>query len=263
MSVMEDIIAWELGELGYNETPTNITKYAKELDILENNYLPRQGSPWCGTFQDYGFRKFDALAALPSAQFWTPGAAQAFDRIGRLTHAPKRGMLGYRTEFGAHGHVVMVLDVSYNSVLTVAGNTSGGNPTDGGSVEKHSYAIDWFAGYGMPMWDRVIEVAVPGTIPADGGPLRQFIQACMSTQLQLGDKGPVVKLAQAWLKINQDSIFGNDTLAATVAFQSFMRQAQITKGIIPVVNGQPNPFLLRTDGVIDNHTWAFLQLANS
>lgn len=149
-------------EVGYSENPpnSNRTKYATLLDTLEHPPLPRQGSPWCGTFIDWGYRQAGAIAALPISNFWTNGAALWYKAHNRWTpNKPVRGMLAYRALVGEHGHVGFILDVNGNNVRTVEGNTSAtnvGDQSNGGIVAIHIRPISWWeGGYGQPFYELV------------------------------------------------------------------------------------------------------------
>lgn len=179
MSVIDDIARAELSQVGYTEQPagSNRTKYAAELDTVEHKTWSRQGSPWCGTFQDWAFRQQGALAALPVSNFYTPSAAAWYKRNGRWTRtAPRVGDLAYRATGG--GHVGFVREVKGGMVLTSEGNTSPtnvGDPYDGGTVAAHWRSIAWWDdGYGQPEYELVQPAHTPQGVPIVSATFIQF-----------------------------------------------------------------------------------------
>lgn len=179
MTIVDDIASAELSQVGYTESPagSNRTKYAAELDAVEQKSWSREGSPWCGTFQDWAFRRVGALAALPISNFYTPSAAAWYRRNGRWSRTnPSIGDLAFRATGG--GHVGFVRAVGGGMVWTSEGNTSPtnvGDPYDGGAVAVHARPIAWWDdGYGQPEYELVQQVPVVGGAPIVSATFIQF-----------------------------------------------------------------------------------------
>lgn len=193
MGIIDQIAATLTGEVGYRETPVNITRYAAVLDAAEHHSLGRQGSPWCGTFIDWGFRHENALDALPTNNFWTPGAARKYFALGRFYKTPQRGDLACLHKDLDHGHVGFVLDVLPGGrVRTVEGNTTtsaSGSQANGGEVAIKERSIGWWEGYGRPFYDHV-EVR-PDPAPIGGTDMIEF--------LQLDDTHPPAEHDPVWV----------------------------------------------------------------
>jgi hypothetical protein len=168
-------------EAGYVETPVNVTKYSTDLDAYENlsgTRIPRQGSPWCGTFIDWGFWKAQAQAALLYRNFGTSAAARKYIAAGRFHTTSQPGDLAFKAITGA-GHIGFVISAedyrrltgkpqALGYVATIEGNTASGNTgsqTNGGQVAIRQRPISfWTAegGFGSPDYAKVSDTPVPG-----------------------------------------------------------------------------------------------------
>lgn len=245
------IAALEKSQLNYVEGPrSNETIYAKELMAAENNTVPRQFQPWCGTFQDWAFWKCGAIAALPFRNFGTVLAAKHYQQVGRWFKDPQPGDLAFLHDTGLTGHVGLVVDV-YSKffitwVVTLEGNTSptrAGDQRNGGQVAQKVRMRSFWAGFGRPNYD----VVTPGSSDIAG--LDKFVNACRAQTLKSGDKGPAVTFWQSLIGQVQDGDFGPATEEATKVFQYLFRTNQAKAGIV-------DPYLLPVTGIVDEHTWA-------
>lgn len=161
-------------EIGYVEKPTNITVYAADLDAAETRAgtrIPRQGSPWCGTLQDYaawresGILPGTAGSAFPVRNFGTSSAARFYAEVlpRQWGQWGRPGDLAFKSMVGA-GHIGFVISpddferltgraLGQGRVATLEGNTSStavGSQTNGGEVAVKSRAFSFWAGYGTP-----------------------------------------------------------------------------------------------------------------
>jgi len=207
-------------EVGYVEGQGNITKYAAELDAVENPKLPRQGSPWCGTFQDWGAWKEGIT--LPVQNFWTPGAARWYHDHGQWSQAsPQRGDYAYLNRLGVHGHVGFVLEVQGANVRTVEGNTTtsaAGSQANGGEVALKTRPISfWQGGFGRPNYGTdnpapVKEVNVIRFVRLDGtDPVWLSSNAATLTWIQSQEDLAAKKYILGWSPDEPDHVVASKT----------------------------------------------------
>ena len=119
-----------LAEVGYIETPDNITKYGE--------FTKANGLAWCGSFVNWCAHQ--AGVKLPSMVSTAMGAARMKD-VGRWhTENPQPGDLVF-FDFPHDGidrisHIGIVVAVQDGAIITVEGNTApaGGNQRNGGMV---------------------------------------------------------------------------------------------------------------------------------
>lgn len=136
-----------LGEVGVVEEPENKVKY--------NN---QNGLPWCGYFQDW-ICKQNGIK-MPS-QIGTEFGAHKMKEIGRwVTENPQIGdwiYLGWSGK-GKIEHIGIVAAIGKGYVLTIEGNTSDKNQSNGGMVMVKKRMLD----------DHVIGFARPKYVPYKG-----------------------------------------------------------------------------------------------
>ncbi len=120
-------------EIGYNETPKNLTKFAAQAGHPN-------GNPWCLTFLVAKARQTGLK--LPNYGAYTPTMAQAFKDQGRYGKTPRVGafMFVYYPSMGRIGHVGVVEAVHKDSsgrivaVTCIEGNSSASGSRTGGAV---------------------------------------------------------------------------------------------------------------------------------
>ena len=133
-------------QLGTVEGPNNETKYGKEFGV--------NGKPWCGSFINWCAKA--AHVEIPKV-ISTIDGAKSFKTKGQWFVAPKVGDLVF---FDFHPddktiveHIGLVIKVGETSIVTIEGNTSPLDQSNGGMVQMktrkigpHSYVV----GYGRP-----------------------------------------------------------------------------------------------------------------
>ncbi len=119
-----------LAEIGYIETPDNITKYGE--------HTKANGLPWCGSFVNWCAHH--AGVKLPSMVSTAMGAQRMKDVARWHTENPQAGDLAF-FDFPSDGvdrisHIGIVVAIAGKEVITVEGNTapSGGDQRNGGMV---------------------------------------------------------------------------------------------------------------------------------
>lgn len=222
----------------------NYTKYARDLDAIPGFFNGKKnGYAWCSTFVSWCFMTAYG-AEMAKKMLYQPGnslaagvnyAAQYFKAAGRYYDTPMRGDQIFFGSKGKYTHTGIVTTVGDTYVYTIEGNTNGASEVvpNGGGVCRKSYRLSHpnIYGYGRPNYDLVKEDEVIVTL----------------TVLKKGDKGPLVKTAQALLMkkhsvscgiYGADGDYGNATVKAVKHFQE-------KKG-------------LTVDGVIGQKTWEAL-----
>ena len=138
-----------MAEVGYVETPDNITKYGKAMNA--------DGKPWCGSFINWCAKQ--ARVEIPSVVATIVGA-KAFKAKGQWFVTPKVGDLAFFDFIDDNKtviqHIGLVVKAGEHTILTIEGNTSGtGSQANGGEVMMktrklgpHSYAV----GFGRPQY---------------------------------------------------------------------------------------------------------------
>ena len=138
-----------MAEVGYVETPDNITKYGKAMNA--------DGLPWCGSFINFCAKQ--ARVDIPNVVSTIAGA-KAFKAKGQWFVSPKVGDLVFFDFIDDNKtviqHIGLVVKVGEHTILTIEGNTSGtGSQANGGEVMMktrklgpHSFVV----GYGRPSY---------------------------------------------------------------------------------------------------------------
>lgn len=136
------------GEIGVTEKPVNKVKYNND-----------NGLAWCGYFVDWCLKEA-GVKGVPS-QISTIQGAHKMKDIGRwVSDTPQIGDLIY-LGWGAKGeiqHIGIVAKVEPKAVITIEGNTSDKNQSNGGMVMvKH-----------RPLNENVIGFSRPKFVPYKG-----------------------------------------------------------------------------------------------
>lgn len=158
MTQQQTIIDYAVSQVGYKETPNNITKYAAEIDKNWPNFYngKKQGAAWCDIFVDYDFlHNFGEEKALymlcqpkHSAGAGCKFSAQYYKAAGRWHTTPVPGDQIFFYVGGEINHTGIVTSVDGNKVYTVEGNSND-------AVKTHGYSLTnkKIAGYGRPRYD--------------------------------------------------------------------------------------------------------------
>lgn len=134
-------------EIGYVETPDNITKYGE--------FTKANGLPWCGSFCNWVLAQAQVkVHSLVS----TAVGAHKFKEIGRWHDKPVVGDFAFM-DFPHDGvdrisHIGIVVGVKGNIVTTIEGNTSGsGDQRNGGMVMVKERTVGKeVVGFGRPKY---------------------------------------------------------------------------------------------------------------
>lgn len=169
----ERIINLATEQIGYKETPENITKYAAEISQKWPDFYNGSkgdgktwGCAWCDIFVDWLFlHEFGEANALymlcqpkKSAGAGCKFSRQYYEREGQLFKEPKPGDQIFFGPIANSNHTGIVTKVEDGRVYTVEGNS-------GNAVKAHSYALNnsKINGYGRPRWTAE-SVQTPGPV---------------------------------------------------------------------------------------------------
>ena len=135
------------GEIGYVETPDNITKFGE--------FTKANGLPWCGSFCNWVLAQ---AGVKVHSVVSTAVGAHKFKEIGRWHEMPGLGDLAFM-DFPHDGvdrisHIGIVVGIDGNTVTTIEGNTSGtGDQRNGGMVMVKKRTIGKeVVGFGRPKY---------------------------------------------------------------------------------------------------------------
>jgi hypothetical protein len=151
-----------MGEIGYIETPDNITKFGE--------FTKANGLPWCGSFCNWVLAQ---AGVKVHSVVSTAVGAHKFKEIGRWHEVPALGDLAFM-DFPHDGvdrisHIGIVVGIDGNTVTTIEGNTSGtGDQRNGGMVMVKKRTIGKeVVGFGRPKYKPYkgeypkVEMAIP------------------------------------------------------------------------------------------------------
>ena len=154
------VVATAIGEIGYKESGTNVTKYSKYFDRNYPNFYntAKQGAEWCDIFVDYCVLVNSAdeneaeYVLCQPAKSCGAGCKFSYDyykQKGRVGNDPQ---IGAQIFFGTGkkpNHTGIVIDVTDDSVVTVEGNSDN-------EVKKHTYkkTTARIYGYGYPRYSE-------------------------------------------------------------------------------------------------------------
>ena len=134
-------------EIGYVETPDNITKYGK--------FTKADGLPWCGSFCNWVLAQ---AGVKVHSVVSTANGAHKFKEIARWHEVPALGDLAFM-DFPHDGvdrisHIGIVVGINGKTITTIEGNTSGtGDQRNGGMVMVKQRTIGKeVVGFGRPKY---------------------------------------------------------------------------------------------------------------
>lgn len=168
------VIELAVSQIGYKETGTNITKYAKFFDDAYPNFynFKKQGAEWCDIFVDWCFVQAygmnDALKLLcQPTKSCGAGVTFSYDYFKKKKQVGSTPKVGAQIFFRANkdskqpNHTGLVIAVEkadkYYKITTVEGNKSN-------QVKKCTYTTDTKVfGFGYPDYSMKTEDEAPAT----------------------------------------------------------------------------------------------------
>lgn len=166
MTEQDRVINFAIAEVGYKETPKNITKYSAYFEGTDfyngsKGNGKTWGAEWCDIFVDYcfcnvfGMEKARNMLYQPkkSCGAGCKFSAQYYKTANRWYNTPAAGDQIFFYVGGEINHTGIVIKVDSSKVYTVEGNSND-------EVKKHSYSLTSkkIAGYGRPRYDTAASV---------------------------------------------------------------------------------------------------------
>jgi hypothetical protein len=230
MVTANDVLKIAKSQIGYVEGKNNHSKYGAWYGI--------DNAPWCAMFVSWCFTQAgQPLPAIQNAKGYAycPSGVNYFKKIGQYYKTPKVGDIVF-FDWQADGisdHTGLVLEIKNSQqIITIEGNTSPSNQSNGGQVMQRSRMVQHCHGFGRPSYDGISKVPNVGNQHLFDGTYLRLRTPHM--------EGETIKLVQQQLKrhgylIDADGVFGNQTHQAVKEFQRIKH--------------------LEIDGVVGAQTW--------
>lgn len=176
MTTPADVLRIASRQIGYKESPpgSNSNKFGVWYGC---NF-----QPWCAVFVSYCFYQAGlALPATTSKGFaYCPYGVQWFRERGKFDKHPQPGDVVF-FDWGHDGiadHVGIVEVINnYGTVTTIEGNTSSGNNSNGGEVQRRERSLSCILGFGHPGYNGISSSST-GKIPPHPSWPGKLIQLC-------------------------------------------------------------------------------------
>lgn len=218
MTTPQDVLNVAQRYIGTKEAPPSSNRQ------IFGEWYGVNGVPWCAIFVSYCFYK--AGMPLPAIQSrkgfaYCPYGVRYFKDLGAFDKTPKVGDIVFFDwdKDGTSDHVGIVEKVlGSDKVLTIEGNTSYGNDSNGGEVMRGTRYLSTIQGFAHPDYDNT------STHQDDDVPSWPGYYITLTSPLQ---RGPEIKEWQEQMIENgydlgsagADGIFGRKSHEALIQFQ--------------------------------------------
>lgn len=221
-----EVIALARKQVGAKEKPVNRIRYN---EVYYGRDVSGPQYPWCCTFVWWVFHSLLRSDAVFPKTAYCPYALQWFKNRDRIVTEPLPGDIVFYNFTGGRSpsHIGIVASVGRGYIIAIEGNTSDGDPTNGGMVMERKRYPNQIVAYARPAYEGSAPLVDVSTYPT----------------IRKGDSGPWVELLQSALTLRGvpvqiDGDFGDETEAGVVRWQT-MRHCQV-------------------DGVVGQETWGAL-----
>lgn len=221
----------QLDDPAANPGTNNWTKYARDLDAVQDYYAGKKNGPsgeWCDIFIDWLFYTLfketgRKMLYQPTRSYGagTGWSCRYYQNNGAWRKTPQIGdQIFFQTAGGTPCHTGIVIEVKSGKVTTIEGNSNN-------QVRRLTYALTnkSIHGYGIPKWSLASTVkpdpAQPSKPTLKYGSKGKAVRDLQETLLALGYKLP---------RFGADGDFGSETEAAVKAFQK--KQGLEVDGIV-------------------------------
>ena len=159
----EKILEIARNEIGYRETPSNLTKYGKWYGL--------DGNPWCMMFVMWCFDQAGALPLLPKRTASCTDLMSAAKKANCwITSGFRPGdvvLYNFDRNPANSEHVGIVESVNATSIIAIEGNTSSTSNANGGQVMRRNRPLSLVLGAVRPRWETAAKLA-SGTFKIGG-----------------------------------------------------------------------------------------------
>lgn len=203
-----DVISLARKQIGTREKPINRVRFN---EVYYGRDVSGDAYPWCCTFVWWVFHSLNRSDLVFPKTAYCPYALTWFEARQRIVTEPLPGDVVFYNFAGGKTptHIGIVESVGPSSIVAIEGNTSDGDPTNGGQVMER-------------VRPRRVCVAFARPSYAASEPL---VDVSGYKTLREGDAGPWVELLQNALtlrgvRVQIDAEFGPETATAVRAFQT-------------------------------------------
>lgn len=203
-----DVLSLARKQLGTKERPVNRVRYN---EVYYGRDVSGSAYPWCCVFVWWVFHSLNRSDALFPKTAYCPYALAWFDRRQRLVTDPRPGdVVFYNFAGGSEpSHIGIVESVGNGSIVAIEGNTSDGDPTNGGMVMERVRPLRYCIAFARPTY----RTAEP------------LVDVSGYKMISRGETGPWVELLQNALTLRGipvqiDGVFGDETDLAVRTFQA-------------------------------------------
>lgn len=202
-----EVLSLARKQIGTKERPVNRVRYN---DVYYGREVDGAAYPWCCVFVWWVFHSLNRSDALFPKTAYCPSALAWFQARQRIVRDPLPGDIVFYNFNGGRepSHIGIVESVGPSSIVAIEGNTSDGDPTNGGMVMER-------------VRPRRVCIAFARPSYAASEPL---VDVSGYKTLRKGDTGAWVELLQNALTlrgfpVQTDGDFGPETDLAVRAFQ--------------------------------------------
>lgn len=222
MTTSAQVIAIASSQLGVSESPSGSNR------VFYNEWYGVNGIPWCATFVSWVLDK-SGLSELHGVQndkgsAYCPYIEAYYRNHGRWQSSPQIGavVLFDWDGDGVSDHIGIVEKVlSHNEIITIEGNTSATDYSNGGQVQRRSRFSHQVRGYGIPLYQGESGPSGIGRLSYQelGKPQLYLASPKKSGEIVRYVQKRLIELGYAVGVAGPDSIYGVDTESAVRKFQ--------------------------------------------
>ena len=240
MTTAKNVLTIAASQLGISESPrgTNRVKY--------NEWYGINGIPWCAVFVSWVLDKagLTELHGLqnPRGSAYCPYIEKYYRREGRWQSMPQVGaivLFDWRGD-GVSDHIGFVEQVINEKIITIEGNTSVNDNSNGGQVQRRERFSNQIRGYGIPLYKGEDDPRILTRFPYEelGEPQLYLTSPMINGVIVKHVQQRLLDLGYSVGQHGADGFYGSDTEAGVKLFQK-------EKG-------------LKVDGWVGRDTWKVL-----
>lgn len=222
MTTAAKVIAVASSHLGVSESPAGSNR------VFYNEWYGVNGISWCATFVSWvldrsGLPELHGIQNEKGSAF-CPYIESYFRKHGRWQGSPQKGAIVFFDwdGDGVSGHIGIVdTIINQNEVITIEGNTSATDNSNGGQVQRRSRFSHQIRGYGIPLYQaQASEPALASLSYQElGEPQLYLASPKKSGEIVRHVQNRLLELGYSVGHAGADGIYGMDTETAVKKFQ--------------------------------------------